>query len=74
MEILQYFEPFAIPFDFGTFFLFAVIIYKFLKWILNLSNDNKILFARAFLPHNIFLSLKEIIQESLIHNKIFNSI
>ncbi|MBQ8055776.1 MAG: 4Fe-4S dicluster domain-containing protein [Paludibacteraceae bacterium] len=73
MEILQYFEPFAIPFDFGTIFLFAVITYKFLKWILNLSNDNKILFARAFLPHNIFLSLKEIIQESLIHNKIFKT-
>lgn len=68
-----YFDPFVLPFTIGLVWLFAVIIYKWVKWFNQLPVDDK-----RLVSHNIFTTrslraIKEVVLESLLHRSIWRT-
>lgn len=68
-----YYDPFALPFTIGVAWLFGVVIYKWIRWFVELPPLDK-----QLVGHNIFTSrslhaVYEIVMESLLHRKIWRT-
>ena len=65
------FDPFVLPFSVGLGFLLVMMIYRFVRWISKLPYADRKKFWMGLITEKIFLAIKEIFLESLIHRKIF---
>ena len=70
---LEKFRWFVIPFMAGVVFLFATILYKYIKWFVGLTRDEKRLFWRSIPTKATWTSIKEVFNESLLHKKIWKT-
>lgn len=62
---------FVLPFLAGTVYLFAVLLYRGFRWINGLSRIDKLRLLESLRTGMIFLSVKEIFAEGLLHVSIF---
>ena len=69
----EYFRPFVIPFTIGAIFLFAVIIFKYAKWFVQLEKEDKKIFWKALFSKATPKAIVTIVKESLIHISIFKT-
>ncbi|MCX6250498.1 MAG: (Fe-S)-binding protein [Bacteroidetes bacterium] len=65
------FNIFVLPFSLGFIFLLLTIFFRYRKWIKALEKEDRIRFSRGLHSRKFFLSLKEILFESLLHRKMF---
>ncbi len=65
------FSHFVIPFLAGTIFLFAVILWKWSRWLWKLPREDKRLVVRGFFSTATIGAGWEVVMESLVHRKIF---
>ncbi len=65
------FDLFVIPFVAGLIFLLGFLAYKYASWFFTLKTDERRRIRNGFLSRKLFLALKEIVQESLLHRSIF---
>ncbi|OFX41444.1 MAG: hypothetical protein A2X08_02170 [Bacteroidetes bacterium GWA2_32_17] len=65
------FNPFVLPFTVGLGFLLIMVIYRFIRWISKLPFVDRKKLWMGLITQKIFLAVKEIFLESLIHRKIF---
>lgn len=65
------FRVFVLPFWIGAGFLFAVLIYKYVKWFVCLDKPQRRLFWRSLPTVATLKSVWEVIRESLLHFKIW---
>lgn len=72
-QFIEYFHPFVIPFSVGTLFLFAIIIYKYIKWFIRLEKQDKTTFRKAIFSSATPKAICTIIKESLLHVSIFKT-
>ena len=63
------FHPFVIPFYIGVVYLFSVIICRYLKWFFDLPASDKALFCKNFFTAKTLSAIREMVSESLMHNK-----
>lgn len=62
---------FALPFSIGCAVMFAVIGYKFVRWIYILPDSDKRLICRNILSRRSWQAVGECITEALLHRRIF---
>ncbi|HOK98515.1 MAG TPA: (Fe-S)-binding protein [Bacteroidales bacterium] len=67
------FDWFVIPFLAGLTFVFGFCCIKFYLWIQRLSRGEKALLKKHFFSPSLWVSIKEIFNESLLHRKIFRT-
>ena len=67
------FNVFVLPFISGLVFVFVYVVYKFRQWIVALNKEDKQKLKEYFFSKNIFSSIKEIFNESLLHKKVFRA-
>ena len=65
------FNFFVLPFFFGLIFIIASIIKRYARWIKALKPDDREKFNRGFRTPLLFIALKEVAFESLLHRKMF---
>ncbi len=65
------FDLFVLPFISGLVFVFIYTGYKFISWIKALNVDEKQKLKSHFFSKQIGVSIKEIFQESLMHQRVF---
>lgn len=65
------FHPFIIPFSLGAIILFAIIIFKFVKWFRSLDRKQMYFVKRYFLSHKTISAVIEVFREALIHRNIY---
>lgn len=68
---MEFADYFYIPFLFGAVYLFAVVIYRFVKWFIGLSKIDKIRVRKNFFTTKTLLSIWESVREGLLHFKMF---
>ncbi len=68
---MEFYAPFALPFMVGVVVLFATLIYKYTKWIVELRPHNKLLLRQGILSRATLEAVGEVISESLLHRRIF---
>ncbi len=66
-----YFHPFVIPFSLGVLFLFATLIFKYVRWYLGLTSDEKLLIRKSLFTVKSLKAVKECFTECLLHLKIY---
>ena len=67
------FNIFVLPFISGLIFVFAFVLYKFRQWIVALNSEDKQKLRGYVFSKNVLSSLREIINESLLHKKVFRA-
>lgn len=67
------FDWFVLPFLSGLTFVLAACCIKYYQWIQRLSRGEKALLKKHLFSSNFWISVKEIISESLLHRKIFRT-
>lgn len=67
------FDLFVLPFTLGLGFLLIFISWKFISWIRDLDKDDRRKLARSLVSARIFVSMREITLECLLHRKIFKT-
>ena len=65
------FDSFVLPFLIGLMGMFGIIIYKYQNWIGRMDKEDRRKLWQGFFSSNLFISIKEIFIEGLIHRKIF---
>ena len=65
------FDPFVIPFSIGVIFLFAVIIYRYIRWFFELPASDRYRFGEKIFSIRTFYAIKECIEECLFHKSIW---
>ena len=65
------FNFFVLPFFLGLLFVVVSIIKRYKRWIKALQPDERSRFRKGFRGPKLFLALKEIFFESLLHRKMF---
>lgn len=65
------FISFVVPFYLGCVFLFSVLIYKYVKWILQIDKEQRRIMWKNIFSTKVFSALGETISESLFHRKIY---
>lgn len=68
---MEFADYFYIPFLLGAVYLFAVVIYRFVKWFIGLSKIDKIRVRKNFFTTKTLLSIWESVREGLLHFKMF---
>ena len=68
---MKYFDPFVIPFTAGVVYLFSVVVYRYVKWFLELTKSDKKLFWNSIFTVRSLKAMKEVVEECLIHKSIF---
>ena len=68
---MAYYDHFVIPFVVGTAFMFAVIVWKWGRWLWHLPADDKKAIGRGMFSTATLKAVWEVICESLLHRKIF---
>jgi len=67
------FDWFVVPFLAGLTFVFGFCGIKFYRWIRQLSRGEKLMLKKHVFSRSLWLSVKEIFSESLLHRKIFRT-
>ena len=67
----SHFISFVVPFYLGCIFLFAVLIYKYVKWIQGIDPKQRHVMWRNLFSRKPWDALKETVLESLVHHKIY---
>ncbi len=65
------FNLFVIPFILGALILFAIIIYKYIRWIKSVDRKQEYFIRKNIFTFKTIRAIGEIIREALIHNKIY---
>jgi len=65
------FNLFVLPFSLGLIYLLYMIIRWWYKWIAALTTEEKQKFRDGFFSGKLFIALKEVFLESLVHRKMF---
>jgi len=65
------YDPFVLPFTIGSIVLFAILLYYYLTWISRISYKERGKIWKGIFSKKLFISIKEVFQESLFHRKIF---
>ena len=66
-------NPFAIPFTIGCIVMFAVLAYKYVRWIYRLPKSDKRLIRKNLFSSKSWRAVCEAISESLLHRRIFRT-
>lgn len=69
-ERLSY-DPFVLPFTFGIIYIVAYLIIATIRVINSLPKEDKQRLVKGLFSKRIFISIKEIFLECLLHRKIF---
>lgn len=69
--LLRYYDHFVLPFTVGMIVLFAVIIYKYVRWFVRMPREDKQLVWKGIFTRKTVDSVGEIVSESLVHRKIW---
>jgi len=67
------FDWFVVPFLADLTFVFCFCGIKFYRWIRQLSRGEKLMLKKHVFSRSLWLSVKEIFSESLLHRKIFRT-
>lgn len=70
-KVFHPFDPFVLLFTVGFSFVGIFFLYKVILWIERLSDDDKELLNNSIFTVKTWKALGEVIQESLLHRKIF---
>jgi len=70
---MEHFRLFVLPFYAGAFFLLVTLLFKYIYWFVRLSREQKRLFWRSLPTRATWKSILEIINESLLHRKIWRT-
>ena len=68
---MNYYDHFVIPFVVGTAFMFAVIVWKWGRWLWKLPVADKKAIVRGVFSLDTLRAIREVVYESLLHRKIF---
>lgn len=68
---MNYYDHFVIPFVVGTVFMFAVIVWKWGRWLWKLPVADKKAILRGVFSLDTLRAIREVVYESLLHRKIF---
>lgn len=71
MRFELYTYPFAIPFTVGCIVMFAILIYKYVRWTYRLPRSDKKLILRNLASRKSWQAVCETISEALLHRRIF---
>ncbi|MBR2333569.1 MAG: (Fe-S)-binding protein [Rikenellaceae bacterium] len=66
-------NPFAIPFTIGCIVMFAVLAYKYVRWIYRLPKSDKRLIRKNLFSSKSWRAVCEAFSESLLHRRIFRT-
>jgi Fe-S oxidoreductase len=69
--MLQYFNPFIIPFCIGVILLFAICIFKWVRWIRQFDRLQRAILLKNILSWKFIPAIWETITEALFHRKVF---
>ncbi len=67
------FDWFVVPFLAGFNFMLLFLAFKFTKWIIALTKNERLKLVKHIFSFSIFISLKEILKEALLHFKIYRT-
>ena len=70
-KIFHPFDPFVLLFTVGMSIVGIFFLYKLIRWIERLSNDDKELLNNSIFTAKTWKALGEVIRESLLHRNIF---
>lgn len=70
---MEHFRLFVLPFYAGAFFLLVTLLFKYISWFVGLSGEQKRLFWRSLPTRATWKSIAEIVNESLLHRKIWRT-
>ena len=70
---MEHFRLFVLPFYAGAIFLLITLLFKYIYWFVGLSREQKRLFWRSLPTRATWKSILEIINESLLHRKIWRT-
>lgn len=65
------FNFFVLPFFLGLIYLLITLLGRFNGWIKSLDKEDKVRFSSGLRSRKIFVSLKEVFFESLVHRRMF---
>ena len=67
----KYFSPFVIPFCIGVVLLFAICIWKYIRWYRGFDRLQRAIIRKNIFSWKFLPAIWEIIMESLMHRRIF---
>ncbi|MBQ4279984.1 MAG: 4Fe-4S dicluster domain-containing protein [Rikenellaceae bacterium] len=70
---MKYYDHFVLPFLIGAIVLFAVVLYKYVRWFWLLPPEDKRTFRRGIFTRKTFGAVGEVFSESLLHRRIFRA-
>ncbi len=65
------FNPFVLPFSVGLLTLLGMLIYRYIRWFMQLSRIQKEIVKKNILTIRTYQGIREVFFESLLHRKIF---
>jgi len=68
---MSFFAPFCIPFIVGAVFMFAVLLWKWGRWIHGLASADRSRILRGIPSSATLAAIRETVSESLLHRRIF---
>lgn len=68
---MAYYDYFVIPFLAGTIFMFAVVLWKWGRWLWLLPGEDKKSIGKGIFSYATLGAVWEVVSESLLHRKIF---
>ena len=68
---MNYYDHFILPFTIGVVVLFAVVLYKYIRWFVRLPFEDKKRFRKGLFTTKTFKAVGEVFSESLLHRRIF---
>ncbi|MDR2912201.1 MAG: (Fe-S)-binding protein [Alistipes sp.] len=71
MDGLTFYSGFVVPFIVGTSVLFAVIVYKYVRWFARLPRRDKLSVRRGMFSGATVAAAWECLMESLLHRRIW---
>ncbi len=69
--MISFNAPFAIPFAIGATVMFAVVLYKYVRWFFKLPAEDKAAVRRGLFTRATVEAVGETVSESLLHRRIF---
>lgn len=68
---MTFYAPFCIPFIVGAALMFAILAWKWLRWLYLLPRADKMLILRGLFTRRTLGAVGEVVRESLLHRRIF---
>lgn len=65
------FDYFVLPFFFGLVFMIGYLAYRYAVWFIRMPKPDRLKIVHGFFSKRLFIALREIFMESLLHRKIF---